>query len=54
MNQLLSRVAEEAGTNPEFNHPFFFKVKSMVEAGDMEAIYKEKVPLKLLRLTETA
>ena len=53
MGSLINRVASEAGQG-EFSHPFFLKVADMVKAGDAEALYKEKVPLKLLRLTEAA
>ena len=53
MAQLLENVANEAGSG-EFDHPFYIKVADMVKAGDAEAIYRDKVPLKLLRLTEAA
>jgi adenylate kinase family enzyme len=53
MAQLLDNVAREAGSG-EFDHPFYTKVADMVNAGDADAIYRDKVPLKLLRLTEAA
>jgi hypothetical protein len=51
--QLMNQVAEHAGSD-EFSHPFYLRVRDMVKAGDIEALYKEKIPLKLLRLTEAA
>ena len=51
--QLIDRVANEAGSG-EFTHPFFLKVRDMAKANDIEAIHKDKIPLKLLRLTEAA
>merc|ERR1712086_187656 len=54
MHQLMNRVAAEADTNEEFSHPFFKKVRDMVNAGDVDMLHKEKIPLKLLRLTDAA
>jgi len=42
---------QNAGISAEYNHKFFLKVKDMVNAGDEDAIIREKVALKLLRLT---
>lgn len=50
VNQLLANVVEFTGKSEEFSHSFFFKVKQMVEQGDSEALLKERIPLKLLRL----
>lgn len=54
MNTVLSNVAQQAGKTPEFNHSFFLKVKDMVEAGDEDALLRERVHLKLLRLCHQA
>ena len=51
MKQLLNEVAEQTGKNEEFNHRFFHRVRDMVRADDQDAILKEKIPIKLLRLT---
>ena len=49
----MNQVAKNTGSD-EFSHPFYLRVRKMVKAGDIEALYKEKIPLKLLRLTEAA
>jgi adenylate kinase family enzyme len=54
MRQLLQEVAEQTGKNEEFNHRFFHRVKDMVKADDQDAILREKIPIKLLRLTAAA
>eukprot|EP00352_Strombidinopsis_acuminata_P007515 CAMPEP_0176378028 /NCGR_PEP_ID=MMETSP0126-20121128/29322_1 /TAXON_ID=141414 ORGANISM="Strombidinopsis acuminatum, Strain SPMC142" /NCGR_SAMPLE_ID=MMETSP0126 /ASSEMBLY_ACC=CAM_ASM_000229 /LENGTH=181 /DNA_ID=CAMNT_0017740143 /DNA_START=118 /DNA_END=663 /DNA_ORIENTATION=- len=54
VNQLYQNVVERTGKHPAYQHKFFHKVKDMIEAGDEDALVREKVPLKLLRLTETA
>lgn len=51
MRQLLNEVAEQTGKNEEFNHRFFHRVRDMVRADDQDAILREKIPIKLLRLT---
>ena len=51
MRQLLNEVAEQTGKNEEFNHRFFHRVRDMVQADDQDAILREKIPIKLLRLT---
>jgi hypothetical protein len=50
MTQILSNIAEQAGKSEEFSHSFFLKVRDMIKAGDGEALNKEKVHLKLLRI----
>ena len=50
MNQVLQNIVEYAGKNDEFSHSFFLKVRDMINAGDADAMAKEKVHLKLLRL----
>ena len=51
MRQLLNEVAEQTGKDEEFNHRFFHRVRDMVQADDQDAILREKIPIKLLRLT---
>ena len=51
MRQLLNEVAEQTGKNEEFNHRFFHRVRDMVQADEQDAILREKIPIKLLRLT---
>ena len=51
MQQVLSNISQYAGQHEEYNHPFFLKVKEMVDAGDESQLIKDKVALKLLRLT---
>lgn len=51
--QLMQNVAKKTN-DPDFNHPFFRKVAEMVNNDDREAIMREKIPLKLLRLTPAA
>jgi len=48
---LISNVAAQAGTSEEYNHRFFLRVRDMVNAGDHEGIHREKIPIKLLRLS---
>jgi adenylate kinase family enzyme len=54
MNVVLQNVVDQAGKNEEFSHSFFLKVRDMVQAQDEEALLKEKVHTKLLRLTAPA
>ena len=54
VNQLYSNVVDNAGKHPAMQHRFFLRVKDILEAGDDDAIVREKIPLKLLRLTDTA
>lgn len=54
MPQLIESAAKNAGTSEEYNHPFYRSVKEIVEAGDIETLNKEKIPLKLLRLAPEA
>ena len=54
MHKIMERIVTEADTNPEFSHSFFKKVRDMVVAGDVDMLHKEKIPLKLLRLTDAA
>lgn len=52
--QLIENAAKEGHENPDFAHPFYQKVAEYVNAGDMDAINRERIPLKLLRLTPAA
>jgi adenylate kinase family enzyme len=54
MDVILQNVVEEAGKTEEFSHSFFLKVRDMIQAGDEDALLKERVHTKLLRLTATA
>jgi hypothetical protein len=47
-------VVDLTGKNEEFSHSFFFKVRDMVNAGDADALLRERIHLKLLRLTPQA
>ena len=51
MNQILQNVVEHAGKTEEFSHSFFFRVKDMINAQDGDEMVKERVHLKLLRLS---
>lgn len=54
MDNMLGTIQEFAGKQVEFGHPFFLRVKDMLDAGDHEALIKERVPLKLLRVSAAA
>lgn len=54
MGQIYGNVSELAGKNEEFSHSFFLKVKEMIDNQDQEALLKEKIPIKLLRITPQA
>ena len=43
-------MVDLTGKNEEFSHSFFHKVKAMVQAGDGDALLRERIYLKLLRL----
>lgn len=49
---MLKTVQEQAGKNEDFNHRFFMRVKDILDAGDEETLLKERIPLKLMRLTD--
>jgi hypothetical protein len=51
MSTLMSNVSELAGKDEDYMHPFFLKAKEMIDAGDQDALIKDKLALKLLRLT---
>lgn len=52
--QLMQAAADQSTTDPDYDHPFYEKVGEMVRAGDKAALCREKIPLKLLRLTPAA
>lgn len=54
MNVVLKNVVDRAGQDEEFSHSFFLKVRDMINAGDEDALIKERVHTKLLRLTSAA
>ena len=54
MNQILENVVEQAGKQPEFSHSFFLRVRDIINAGDADAMIKERVHVKLLRLCSQA
>lgn len=54
MNQIVQNVVDQAGKQPEFSHSFFLRVRDMVNAGDGDALVKERVYVKLLRLCSQA
>ena len=54
MSHILQNIQDQAGRSEEFSHPFFIRVKEMLDAGDIDQLIKDKVALKVLRLTNTA
>ena len=54
MQQLYAGIIDQVGKNEELSHSFFFKVKEILENKDGETLLREKIPLKLLRLTPHA
>jgi len=53
MMQVMSNIQRFAGQSEDFSHPFFLKVKDMLDNEDMDAQIRDKVALKLLRLSNT-
>ena len=51
--QVMLNIQQFAGKSEDFSHPFFLKVKEMLDAGDIDAQINNKVPLVLLRLSHT-
>ena len=51
MDQILQNVVDQAGKSEEFSHSFFLRVRDMINAEDFEGLVKERVHLKLLRLS---
>ena len=54
MKKLFQNVVEKTGKDERYSHQFFFKARDIIQAGDQDAIQKEKLALKFLRLTEYA
>lgn len=54
MDTLLQNVVQQAGKTDEFSHSFFLRVKDMINAGDEDALIKERIHVKLLRLIPQA
>jgi len=53
MDTILTNITELAGKSEEWNHPFYLKVKEMIDNKDTDQMLKDRVALKLLRLTNT-
>jgi len=51
MTGLYNNVSEFAGKQEEYSHPFFLKAKEMIDAGDIDQQLKDKLALKLLRVS---
>ena len=51
MTSVFANVQENAGKIDEMKHPFFLKAKDMLDAGDHAQQVKDKLALKLLRLS---
>jgi adenylate kinase family enzyme len=54
MEQEFNNVKQYAGTTEEYDHPFYHKVKEILESGDQAYITREKLGVKLLRISEYA
>ena len=53
MAQVFANIQKFAGQAEELKHPFYLKVKDMLDAGDNDQLIKDKVALKMLRITNT-
>jgi adenylate kinase family enzyme len=54
LETVFDNIKEHAGKKSELMHPFYLKVKEMLEAGDRDQLLKDKIALKILRLQDTA
>lgn len=54
IKEMLDRVQVAAGTDEEFSHPFYQRVKAMLDEGDRDGIRDEKIVQKLIRITDVA
>ena len=54
MTSVYANIQQYAGKQEEFSHPFYLKVKDMLDAGDIDQLTKDRVALKLLRVTNKA
>ena len=52
--QLIENAANKANNHPDYDHPFFGKIAEYLADGDRDALIREKIPIKLLRLTPAA
>ena len=50
MNKALGYIQSHAGKTEELSHPFYKRVKDIVDNEDYDTLLKEKIYLKLLRL----
>ena len=51
---MFERVQTAAGKDEDFQHPFFTRVKDMLDQGDVDGISEERIVQKLLRITDVA
>ena len=51
MNNMYNVISEYAGKHEEYSHPFYLKAKEMIDAGDIDQQLKDKLALKLLRIS---
>ena len=54
MDNEFEKIKDQTGKNEDYNHPFYNKVKEILQSGDRELISKEKIGVKLLRISEYA
>ena len=54
VKEMTKRVQQVAGTTEDFSHPFYLKVKEILDAGDLDNFSKEKTITKLLRIEDSA
>ena len=54
MKDEFEKVKRHAGRSGDYDHPFYEKVKEILETGDKKTIAEEKIGLKLLRIAEYA
>ena len=54
MQDVYKNIQEHAGHHEDFSHPFYLKVKEILDNGDPEEIAYEKIGVKLLRINEYA
>eukprot|EP00343_Euplotes_focardii_P010455 CAMPEP_0205830482 /NCGR_PEP_ID=MMETSP0206-20130828/41164_1 /ASSEMBLY_ACC=CAM_ASM_000279 /TAXON_ID=36767 /ORGANISM="Euplotes focardii, Strain TN1" /LENGTH=150 /DNA_ID=CAMNT_0053134165 /DNA_START=19 /DNA_END=471 /DNA_ORIENTATION=+ len=54
MENEFKKVQKYAGKNEDYDHPFYHKVKEILDSGDKAAVADEKIGLKLLSLSEYA
>ena len=52
--QLIKQAADKSSSIADFDHPFMQSIRNYCQTGDEENLKKEKIVLKLLRLTPDA